>query len=134
MDDRQLEQLAKGLGQRAAEGLDVEATASAVLRRLKAEPIRILWWKRAPVIRSLAAAAVLILTAGILVTNQLGPNGSGAVVGAPVPVELAALSETELEEVFDSLYVEAPVYELADAALGDLTEGELEELLRLMEG
>lgn len=133
MDDGRLEQLAKGLGRKAAEGLDVEATARAVLHRIRTEPVRVVWWRRAPVLQALAAAAVVVITAGILVTGLLQREAPGS-VGLPAATELADLSVDELEEVFDSLAVEAPVYELADAGLYDLTESELEELLQLLEG
>jgi hypothetical protein len=133
MDERRLEKLAKGLGRRAAERLDVEASAAAVLQRIRSQPVRVVWWRRAPVLQGLAAAAVVVLTAGILVSGQLNRTVE-RVVAMPAPVELAALSEEELAEVFDSLSVEVPVSELADAGIYDLTEGELEELLELLEG
>jgi hypothetical protein len=85
------------------------------------------------VLQGLAAAAVLIITAGVLVSGQLN-GGPGGTVLLPAPTELASLSEDELEEVYDSLAAEAPLFELADAGLYDLTEGELEELLELLEG
>lgn len=133
MDERRLEQLAKGLGRRAADGMDVERTAKAVLHRIRTEPVRVVWWRRAPVLQGLAAAAVLVITVGILVTGLLEREAEGS-IGLPAATELADLSLEELEEVFDSLAVEAPVYELADAGLYDLTESELEELLQLLEG
>jgi hypothetical protein len=133
MDERRLEQLARGLGRKAAEDIDVESTAKAVLHRVRTEPVRVVWWRRTPVLQGLAAAAVVAITAGILVTSVLERNVSGP-VSVPAVTELADLSVEELEEVFDSLAVEAPVYELADAGLYDLTESELEELLQLLEG
>ena len=51
---------------------------------------------------------------------------------APMPLELQALSDDELEEVFDSLSFEAPVSELAVASLEDMSVGQLEELLQTM--
>jgi len=133
MDERQLEHLAQRLGERAESSLDVERTARAVLKRLREEPVRAVWWRRTPVLQSLAAAAVVVLTAGILVTNHVLDGGrSPAELFAPV--ELQELSLEELEEVYDSLFVEAPVYELVAVGLHDLNENELEELLQLMEG
>jgi hypothetical protein len=133
VDEQRLEKLAKRLGKQAAERLDVDAAAAAVLQRVRTEPVRVAWWRRAPVLQGLAAAAVLIITAGVLVSGQLN-GGPGGTVLLPAPTELASLSEDELEEVYDSLAAEAPLFELADAGLYDLTEGELEELLELLEG
>jgi hypothetical protein len=133
MDERQLERMAKQLGARAEAKLDVELTAQAVLKRLREEPVRVAWWRRGPVLQGLAAAAVVVLTAGILVSNHVLDGGrTPAAVFAPV--ELQELSLEELEEVYDSVAVEAPVYELVAVGLHDLNESELEELLRLMEG
>ncbi len=133
MDERRLEQLAKGLGRKAAQGLDVEGTARSVLHRIRTEPVPVVWWKRTPVLQAVAAAAVVVITVGILVTGLLVREAPGS-LGLPAATELSDLSVEELEEVFDSLAVEAPVYELADAGLYDLTESELEELLQLLEG
>ena len=133
MDERQLEQIANRLGEEAAQKLDVEQTARAVLERLRVEPVRVVWWRRMPVLRTAAAAAVVVLTAGILITSQLG-SGAGEVVLLPAPEELDVLSVEELEEVFDSLAFDAPVYELAAARLEDLNDAQLRELLQLMEG
>ncbi len=133
MDERQLEQLAKRLGAEAADRLDVEQTARAVLRRVKEEPVTVRWWRRMPVLQSVAAAAVVVLTAGVLVVGQLASNG-GEVAVLPAFTELYTLSNDELEQVYDSLTVDAPVYELSAVNLQDMNEGQLEELLALMEG
>ena len=132
MDDQQLEQLARRLGSRAVEKLDVDETAMAVIERLKSEPVRLVWWRRAPRLSMMAAAAVIVLAIGIL-TDDGGSNPSAADLnGVPTPLELQALSDYELEEVFDSLSFEAPVSELAAASLEDLSVGQLEELLQTM--
>ncbi len=133
MDERQLERLAKRLGERAEAKLDVELTARAVLKRLREEPVRVVWWRRAPVLQGLAVAAVVVLTAGILVTSHV-LDGGRTPAELFAPVELQELSLEELEEVYDSLALEAPVYEMVAVGLHDLNESELEELLRLMEG
>ena len=133
MDERQLARLARKLGAEAAGRLDVEQTARAVLRRVKEEPVAVKWWRRMPVLQSAAAAAVVVLTVGVLVVSQLGSNGSEVAV-LPAFTELHALSDDELEQVYDSLTADAPVYELSAANLQDLNEGQLEELLAMMEG
>ena len=66
MDDRELEQLAKRLGERAASNLDVERTAQQVLARLRAQPAPVVrWWERINVLRA-AAVAIVIVGAGLL--------------------------------------------------------------------
>jgi len=133
MDERQIEQLAKGLGATAAAKLDVEQTARAVLRRVKEKPVAVKWWRRMPVLQSAAAAAVVLLAAGVLVIGQLANSGDEVAV-LPAFTELHALSDDELVQVYDSLTADAPVYELSAANLQDLNEGQLEELLARMEG
>jgi len=66
MDEQQLEKLARGLGARAAEQLDVERTAQAVVRRLKDEPVPVVWWRRTPGLQSLAAAAIAVSHLGLV--------------------------------------------------------------------
>ncbi len=132
MDERELERVAKRLGRVAAERLDVERTVQAVVARLRAEPAPVVWWRRMRVLQATAAAAMILLTVGVLVRGQIDRDVI-TLSDVAVPVELRALEVEELEEVFDSLEVYAPVYELA-ANLENLTEGQLEELLRTMEG
>ena len=132
VDDQQLEQLARRLGARAGGQLDVDATARAVVERLKSEPERVVWWRRMPQLSVVAAAAVIVLAIGIIADNG-GNNSREAELNlAPMPLELQALSDDELEEVFDSLSFEAPVSELAVASLEDMSVGQLEELLQTM--
>ena len=47
---------------------------------------------------------------------------------------LAELNQGELTEIYDSLDTSGPIDESLEAGLSDLTESELNELLRLMEG
>jgi hypothetical protein len=137
MDERELEQLAGRLGHEAGDALDVERTVDTVLQRLRAEPkassARVVWFRRPRVLTGLAAAAVIVLTASIAVTSQLG-NGAPERAAALALTELEALSDDELLEVFDSLTVDVPVSEFAAVGLQDLNETQLLELLELMEG
>ncbi len=133
MEEPQLEKLAKRLGARAAENLDVEKAAQGVLQRLRTEPPRVVWWRRMPRLQSVAAAAVIVLTAGIVTVSQI-VTGSGELADPPPLAELQALTSDELEQVFDSLIVDAPVYEYTGFGLQDLNEGQLQELLNRMEG
>ena len=133
MEERQIVQLAKRLGAKAADTLDVERTAQVVISRVKQAPAKVVWWRRMPLLQSAAAAAVFVLTVGVFVVSQLKTNGSDLGVLEEF-AELHALSDSELEQVYDSLTAEAPVHELSAVNLQDLNEGQLEELLALMEG
>ncbi len=134
MDEHQLERVAKTLGARAADQLDVERVAAAVVARLRADraeterPQRV-WWT-APMVLRLAAALAVLVAGGVLVRGAL-ENGSESPMVAPI---LRDLSTDELTEVFDSLSVEAPVHDGVAIGLENLSEAQLKELLRLMEG
>jgi hypothetical protein len=137
MDEQQLERLAADLGRERAEGMDPEATAQAVLRRLRTEPALEPWWRRAGqwprrhMLQAAAVAAILLATSfGVL---QLARNGDGFGAYA-APAELEELATTDLVEVLDSLEIDAPVYELVEVSLYDLSESELSALLEEMEG
>ncbi|MFQ5705270.1 MAG: hypothetical protein ACE5HT_14770 [Gemmatimonadales bacterium] len=132
IDQSELERIAKRLGRSAAKRLDVEGTARAVIERLKAEPVRVVWWRRTRVRQAMAAAALILLAVGVLGRAEL-TRTRVVVADVAVPMELQLLQVDELEEVFDSLQEEVPVHELA-ANLENLTEGQLRELLDIMEG
>lgn len=137
MDEKQLERLAGQLGRERAAGVDPEATARAVLRRLRTEPVVEPWWRtagrwpRRHMLKAAAAAAILLATTfGVL---RLSAPGGGSAAYA-TPAELEELAATELTEVLDSLEFEAPVYELVEVSLYDLSESELSALLEELEG
>lgn len=130
MDERRIEGLAPELGRGAAERVDADATAGAVIERLR-QPVRVAWW-RSPALR-VAAALVLVLGGGLLVRGAVSTGERGGEVLAG-PVELRQLAAAELEEVLDSLELERPVHELVPVSIGDLDETELRQLLEIMEG
>jgi hypothetical protein len=132
IEDRDLEGLAPRLGRRRAGEVDPEATATAVVGRLRSERSVVHWW-RLPAARRMVAAAVLILAAGLFVARS-GPDRPVGQVLVPVPVVLDELAAAELVEIIDSLDVDGPVYELVPASLHDLSERQLERLLENMEG
>jgi hypothetical protein len=135
MDENRLEQVAKTLGTRAADRLDVERVTAGVVARLRADhaqtarPQRA-WWS-APMALRLAAALAVLVTGGVLVRGALENGSESAAAIAPI---LRDLSAEELTEVFDSLSIEAPVHEGVAVGLESLNEAQLNELLRLMEG
>ena len=134
MDEHQIERVAKALGQRAAEQLDVERVEAGVVARLRADgaaakgPGKVRW--TAPMVLRLAAALAVLVTGGVLVLG-LWENGAENSVVAPL---LRDLSTDELTEVFDSLSIEAPVHDGVAIGLENLSAAQLQELLRLMEG
>lgn len=133
IDETQIERMARALGARAADRVDAEQTARAVLLRLEQQPRKRVWWQRAPAFQALAAAAVVVLLAGVFLVGPFGSHAGDAAEPMAL-VELEELSTDELAEVFDSLVAEAPVYEYSTVGLQDLNEQQLRELLQLMEG
>jgi hypothetical protein len=136
MNDHELERLAKQLG-RAGDRVDPEATARAVLDRLKAESeqepsVRAPAWTRRPLVRVAAAAALVAAT--VLGVEQLRGPATPTDAELPVAVSLSELAADELNSVLDSLDYEAPVHELVPVALADLNEDELTALLESLEG
>ncbi len=130
MDERRLEDVAKGLGADAAEAVDAEALAERVLTRLRVERAR--GWRRLRTAWRVAAAIVVLAGAGLAI-GRLVP-GDGAVARYPTPVELEDLGSAELADILDSLAADVPVAELVPLAVADLNEAELELLLQSMEG
>ena len=139
--DQELRQVAQRLGAAAADRLDVERTAQAVLARLRAgdAPARspIHWmqpaWMRA------AAVVVVIIGAGLLTYRFLRPpTGSGidSTMAGSAAGELADFSSGQLQDVLTALNepVETtPVVHAGDAGVDDLSEPQLQSLLRTME-
>lgn len=137
MEEHEIERLAGSLGDRAAERLDVERVAAGVVARLRAEreqaraPRRV-WWT-APALLRLAAALAVLIAGGTVARVALHRPEAQPTAVVAVPM-LRELTDDELIEVFDSLGVEAPVYEGLATGLESLNEAQLKELLSLMEG
>ena len=133
MTEERLEAIAKRLGDEAAERIDVEETARAVVSRLRAEDRPRVW-----IPRFLQVAAVAVLAVGVAWAGWVGlfsvRDSAPAEFALAVPVVLAELNQGELTEIDDSLDTSGPIDESLEAGLSDLTESELNELLRLMEG
>ena len=112
--------------------VDAERMADAVMARLAARPARLPSpWSRWVI--GLAAAAAIVILA--LQAGLGKPTAPAAVPPATVLSELDDLTHEELLtvlEVLDPLPDDAAVPEAA--SLGDLTPGELERVLRSMEG
>lgn len=129
-DDR-LEAMARRLGRDAADRVDPEGTAQAVVARLRVARPATRWWPTG-VLR--VAAAVIVLVSGVvLVPRLLLDRASQQQVYVP-PAELEELAAADLVAVLDSLKSEAPVSDLVSGGLNEMSETELRELLLVMEG
>jgi hypothetical protein len=137
-DDR-LREIAQRLGTRAADRLDVEQTAQAVLRRLAEEPraTRPVW---RPLWLSLAAALVLLLGASLVwfprggrPTVAVGGPATSASVSAALDVN--DLSADQLREVLSTLDQSTDEDTgTLEPGVDDLSASELRALLRSLEG
>lgn len=142
IDETRLEQLAQQLGTRAAERLDVQATARKVVERLREQPAerRILWvqqtWLR------IAAALVIVVGGGLVLRQQLTPgsNRAPAVAHAAhyVADDLSDLSADELRDVltsFDAIITtDSGAAPESTTDLHQLDPQQLRAVLRSLEG
>ena len=121
-DDR-LREPAQRLGVQAAERLDVEATAAAVVRRLM-QPA----WLR-------AAAAVLVIAGGVALVRSVGPR-LPVHSSHYVAEDLNGLSADELRDVLSgldqTLNQTAPLQ--SEPGLNELGPEQLKAVLRSLEG
>ena len=131
MDENDLLRIAGTLGNRAAARIDAERVATAVVSRLRSRPAAP-WWASPALIR--LAAAVTISVGGGLFAYRFAAHTWAVAATPSAPVTLQPLSNTELEEVLDSLSVAAPAFEGVSVGLPDLNDEQLRALLRKMEG
>lgn len=140
--DEELRHTAQRLGAAAADRLDVERTAQAVLARLRAGdapargPIR---WMRPAWLRA-AAVVVVIIGAGVLYrTVMVRPDSRGAVAvdsGLPANPEFADVTPGQLQDVLrglDETVEMTPTVHAGEAGVEDLSEPQLQSLLKAME-
>ena len=138
--DAKLQELAQRLGTRAAERLDVERAAQAVVARLREErraPLRGTWTWRRPAWLKIAAALVVVVGAGV-VARGVWPARPG--VTLPVEtVDLSDMSAPQLRELLRSVEqpgdeggAAEPVWS-QDVGLEDLSPAQLRALLASME-
>jgi hypothetical protein len=140
--DEALRQVARRLGADAADRLDVERTAQAVVARLRAGDVperpAIRWmqpaWMRA------AAGVVLIIGAGLLVIHRLRLPVESSGVDSTVVVastgELQDFTSGQLQDVLNGLdqpVETTPTVHAGEAGVEDLSEPQLQSLLKAME-
>jgi hypothetical protein len=139
-DERQdgaLEALARRLGARAAERLDVERIADVVVRRLRDEPRVPRRMRVVPPAWLSLAAGIALLVGGGMMWRRFAPAPIQSASGvAPAGIDLGALSTDQLSDVLRA--VDQPL-ELDpgvsnDTGLEDLTPSELQTLLATLEG
>jgi len=131
MTEERLNELAGKLGARAAERVDVEATARRVVERLREQPARRPIWVAAPWLR--IAAALVILVGGAVTLRQIWPGGgSDNHVTHFIADDLGDLSTDELRTLltsFDQIIGEGVVPD-STSDLQELDAQELRKLLR----
>lgn len=138
LPDPKLRELAQRLGARAAERLDVERTAQAVLTRLRDEQRRSvaarLWMQ--PAWLKIAATVVVVLGAGIAVRGLVHKPTTTTAVVVPLGDDLSDLTPEQLREAMRSL--EQPLTGegpgTVETGLDGLSTDELRALLRTLEG
>ncbi len=138
MDDARLEELARRLGAGAAERLNVERIAGAVVERLRSEPQV---ERRRPLPRWLqpkwlaaAAIVVLIVGAGLVVRGRM--HSGSRHPAHYIAEDLQDLSASQLREVLGTLdeTLQAATPPSSEDDLNDLTTEQLQALLRSLEG
>jgi hypothetical protein len=135
--DAKLQELAQRLGTRAADRIDADRTAQAVLIRLREKPRRTLatWVWMQPGWLKIAAAALLLFGAGFVVRGVLDQPAATSAVVAPLDEELRDLTAEQLREAMGSL--EQPLSGdeagLWEASLEGLNPDDLRALLRALE-
>ena len=140
VNDTALRQLAERLGTRAAERLDLERAAGAVVRRLREEPrsARRAWAALDTAWLRIAAALVLVVGAGLVARGAFQPAASPApavVLGASP--ELNELSAPQLEELLRTVAEPGASQDAVappDVELEDLSAPQLRALLASLEG
>jgi len=137
LDDAGLREVARRLGVRAADRVDVERTAQAVVARLREEqraPLRGgAWTWSQPVWLKIAAALVIVAGAG-LVARGVWHAPSGA--AAPVePADLSDMSAPQLRELLRSVGQPSTPEPVSsqDVGLEDLGPAQLRALLASLE-
>ena len=139
LHDDKLQEVARRLGARAAERLDVERTAEAVVARLRTEPraeVRVLGGIRPAWLR-IAAVLLLVVGAGVVALNVRSPQLTTPAPSASAGGELSELSGDELRVVLEALGEPGGEPQAAspqDVGLEDLSAPQLRALLESLEG
>jgi hypothetical protein len=133
--DTRLQELAQRLGARAAERLDVERTAQAVVEHLRTNPRVEVWvWMRPAWLRIAAAIVVFVGAGAIALEMRTGVRTADSV--AATGAELRDLSAAQLREVLDAVGQqdgEQPTVSALEVGLEELSAPQLRALLESLE-
>ncbi len=137
MNDERMEQLAKRLGTRAAEQVDVDRVARGVVERLRARPEPRATWIQPAWLR-IAAMVVVLLGTGVVV-GRVGRGPSAPRHTAHyVADDLNDLSADELRDVLTSfdeiISSDSAVVPDSSSDLRGLNSQQLREVLRALQG
>ncbi len=134
-EDRELHDAARRLGGRAADRLDVEATARAVVERLR-EPAATRPASLPPAWLRIAAAVVILVGGATLGRRLLVDPTGGHAMAHFVTDDLTDLSAEQLREVLTTLdeTLDAGSTALPETDLDDLDAQQLRTVLRSLEG
>ncbi len=136
-DDAKLEAMAQRLGAQAAERLNVERTAAAVIEHLRAEPPGDSRWSwMQPTWLRIAAALVVLVGGGLIGRLLLVQPGNGHATAHFVRDDLTDLSADQLREVLSRLEETLDLSRALtpEADLEDLDAQQLRAVLRSLEG
>ena len=139
LQDGELREVARRLGARAAERLDVERTARAVVTRLRTEPradVRVLGRIRPAWLR-IAAALVLLVGAGTVVERLSLDRPTPTSLATAAGADLTDLSADQLRRVLAEVGQPSGSPETLawqDVTLEDLSAPQLRALLESLEG
>jgi hypothetical protein len=139
LHDTMLHELARRLGARAADQLDVERTAQAVVARLRTEPraaVRVLGWIRPAWLR-IAAALVIVVGAGVVARSLWERQPATTASATAAGTELNDLSADQLQQLLAVVGQPGGEQETVpspDVSLEDLSALELRALLESLEG
>lgn len=135
IDDPKLQELARKLGVRAAERLDVERVTQSVLAQLR-QPRRERTWLVWTQVAWVRAAAMVVLLVGIGVVMQPATESVRTAWDDAPAGAVQDLSADQLTRVLDELDqpVDVTVPAPEDAGLEDLSEPQLRALLKSLEG
>jgi hypothetical protein len=136
-DDTRLHDIAKRLGAQAAERLDVEKTARAVVQRLREQPAARPAWIRPAWLR--IAAALVIVVGGTFALRQVWPgNGQGDHAAHFVADDLSDLSADQLRDFLatldETLQQGTTALPEGSADIDELDAQQLRAVLRSLEG
>lgn len=142
LHDEDLRQAVRRLGHAAAERLDVDKTAQAVLARLRAgeAPARSAMHWLQPVWMRAAAVVVVMIGGGLLTYRTIHRTAESPAIDTTVAVtgtgELSDVPPGELQDVLNGLEEPAeitPAVHAGEAGVEDLSEPQLQSLLKAME-